>query len=459
VSIIAPDSHAKIETLGAADATAVVEDVKRFVPAIQSWDPPSLVVERRTLSCYEDYQLIRFVHRDSPMRMIVGLYAPGDFWPLEMHDPHADAAAGPFPQDLRSTIYHVNSLSPLRVPLTPETVVDYSALFVEWPVASRVWPTISDDGGSFSIERSGVQKLALEKNGMMTSKARAPIRPIPPRVRAVHGVRRWKALDSESDEAVRILHALKWNVADGASTDVLLRRADISFYREHGIYELLLRRPKSPVFQQHYFLHHPDGIVEPLDGESMPIHRANARESPLFASERDVADYLRFFCWAIRADDGRFLIVEHLREIPWERAPDGEDWNVEFAIGDEKEHRVRQRVISRLKPLRVTRQEQSDGERVGWRCTAVVSYGRTLFSAVFQVFASGLVRMLEDEQFAGPLRVSQFQPARLSIERTLTSDDDPIMYFDSPETTSPRRDGGSFEYNADVLRQMLEALS
>ena len=46
-----------------------------------------------------------------------------------------------------------------------------------------------------------------------------------------------------------------------------------------------------------------------LNGTSLPIHEVNATEKPLI-DERTVLDYLAFFCFFVRGEDGPFLIVD-----------------------------------------------------------------------------------------------------------------------------------------------------
>ena len=72
-----------IEVLSAAESAAVVADVGRFIPDLQRWATSSTQVQRKLLSCYRDYAFVRISDSDASHRPLEGLYAPGDFWPLD----------------------------------------------------------------------------------------------------------------------------------------------------------------------------------------------------------------------------------------------------------------------------------------------------------------------------------------------------------------------------------------
>lgn len=376
-----------IEDLSATESAALVADVGRFIPDLQNWTS-STHVRRKPLSCYRDYALVRIADGDARHRPLLGLYAPGDFWPLD-----------------RIGVETVNKLSPLH--LTRETAGDYAVLFLGFPTdgLTRDASTAPDRAG-FLVRQSDGRQLLIPLNGHLPiGMARVP------RVAAILGVKEWTTIAAESEEAQAVLQSLHWGGSLHENMEFLLRKANISFYREHGLFELLTRRKAAITFQQYYFLWHPKWtVVRPLYGESQPIHQANSEERPLLATETAVAEYLRFFCWATGADQGRFLPVERFRDIPWAKAPSDRD---------------RQTVARQLKPIGVTAAAAQGEHDSAWDCSATVAYGRNVFKASFVVSGTGLVQMTDDQPLDGPLPITRLEPARLTADGFLASGGDP----------------------------------
>jgi AAA+ superfamily predicted ATPase len=120
-----------------------------------------------------------------------------------------------------------------------------------------------------------------------------------------------------------------------------------------------------------------------LDGSSNPVHDANAADlAPLTADT--VRDYVRFFCWAVRGDEGPFIIVEPLRE----------DSNEEYSPA----------VAAHARPLTL-----EDTDAAGRHVVkAVVAYGSAVFDAVFAVDANGFIEMTDDIPIAAGLSADEF---------------------------------------------------
>jgi len=330
-------------------------------------------------------------------------------------------------------------VSPLHLAL--ETVNDYADLFLGWPHAEGLTSHASaqPDGDGFLVQRSDGRQLTVGASGQVNHSIGSPR---VPRVEAILGVRKWTLVDATSEEMHGVLADLKWNVAEHDEVELVVRRAAISFYREHALYEVLSRRKATMAFQQYYFLHHPGGIVRPLDGKSQPIHETNNDERPTFAGDEDAADYLRFFCWATRADEGRFLIVERFRDIPWEKAIDKND---------------RQKVLRNLKPVSVAPAAANAGKGTTWSGSASVSYGRALFVALFSISPNGRVDMTDDTPVVGELPVREFQPGKLTIERTLTGHGEPETYLDTYPTASQQPNGSLVECRPEQFLKQIEA--
>jgi hypothetical protein len=50
-----------------------------------------------------------------------------------------------------------------------------------------------------------------------------------------------------------------------------------------------------------------------LNGTSPPIHEVNAK-APIKVNEKNVLDYLRFFCFFVRGEEGPFYIAESMED-------------------------------------------------------------------------------------------------------------------------------------------------
>lgn len=108
-----------------------------------------------------------------------------------------------------------------------------------------------------------------------------------------------------------------------------------------------------------------------LDGTSAPVHEINANES-LELAESDVADYIRWFCFAVRADDAPFILFE---QLPPKVA---------------KKHKAAAKHVKPLAP----RARDADGNVL---CDASVIFSGSLFAAVFSVPTDGTMTMVDDD--------------------------------------------------------------
>lgn len=114
-----------------------------------------------------------------------------------------------------------------------------------------------------------------------------------------------------------------------------------------------------------------------LDGNSDPIHAANADES-LKLSDAQIPDYIRWFCFAVRADDKEPFIL-------FERTP-------------AKVAKKNQAAAQEAKPL-TAKGRGTDGELL---YEATVIFRAVSFSAVFAVPSNGAMTMVDDEPLTSP---------------------------------------------------------
>lgn len=127
-----------------------------------------------------------------------------------------------------------------------------------------------------------------------------------------------------------------------------------------------------------------------LNGTSPPIHEVNAK-APIKVTEENVLEYLRFFCFFVRGEEGPFYIAETM-----------EDPNIPTEMDDTTRSVVEGTV----------REANYEGknEQGHYLCDAVVFYSNALFIANFAVQPSGMIEMLDDEPIAADLPVRVDRP-------------------------------------------------
>lgn len=125
------------------------------------------------------------------------------------------------------------------------------------------------------------------------------------------------------------------------------------------------------------------GNLYRLNGTSPPIHEVNAK-GPIKLNERNVLDYLRFFCFFVRGEEGPFYIAESADDplLP--------------QMSDETAASV---VSGTVRPATF----EGMNEQRHFLCEAVISYSNAIFIANFAVQPTGMVEMLDDEPIAADL--------------------------------------------------------
>ncbi len=122
-----------------------------------------------------------------------------------------------------------------------------------------------------------------------------------------------------------------------------------------------------------------------LNGTSPPIHEVNAK-APVKVNEQNVLDYLRFFCFFVRGEEGPFYIAESMA-----------DPNMPV----EMDATTRSVIEGTIRPASY----EGMNEQGHFLCDAVVFYSNALFIANFAVQPSGMIEMLDDEPIAADLPV------------------------------------------------------
>lgn len=128
-----------------------------------------------------------------------------------------------------------------------------------------------------------------------------------------------------------------------------------------------------------------DGNLYRLNGTSPPIHEVNAT-APIKVNEHNVLDYLRFFCFFVRGEEGPFLIAENINDPDLPKAMDDQTRTV---------------IEGTIRPATY----EGKNEQGFFLCDGVVFYSNALFIANFAVQPTGMIEMLDDEPIAADLPV------------------------------------------------------
>lgn len=120
-----------------------------------------------------------------------------------------------------------------------------------------------------------------------------------------------------------------------------------------------------------------------LNGTSPPIHEVNAK-APVKITEANVLDYLRFFCFFVRGEEGPFYVAESM-----------DDPNMPKDMDDT----TRSVVEGSIRAASF----EGMNDQGHYLCDAVVFYSNALFIANFAIQPGGMIEMLDDEPIATDL--------------------------------------------------------
>lgn len=170
------------------------------------------------------------------------------------------------------------------------------------------------------------------------------------------------------------------------TTSVRIR--SLPFYEE-----VLLVRLTDPNWEQRdltiYYLFLDDTLYR-LNGRAYAMQEVNS-VAPLKLTESNVLDYVRFFTFFVRSDEGPFIIVEHLEN---KYLPQDMDDN------------LRNRLTKHIRPAEI---EMVDEEGTFF-CKAPVLYGPSLSVTQFEVKLTGEIEMLDYQPIIADLPPTSSAP-------------------------------------------------
>lgn len=184
--------------------------------------------------------------------------------------------------------------------------------------------------------------------------------------------------DSEAWDAMMSVVLVQQNGIATDATPIDLRVADLHFYPNLKLFEIILSRELG---EDECLAILWDGAgCTMLDGTSPPIHAINAgasaRSTLDLSSLENAVDYLKFYCAYVYGEEGPFLILESAAEL-----------------GSTLSQKALGEVVT---PVEFNGMNDLDDDCYAYLFTAVVSYGGHLFRAQFKVSIVGIVEMTDD---------------------------------------------------------------
>lgn len=189
--------------------------------------------------------------------------------------------------------------------------------------------------------------------------------------------------ETTGDELIGFLEQIspvdgKWPL-DAETTSVLWRQ--LPFYDSVAL--ISVRNNELDALNTRLFYLTDQGNLFRLNGTSPPIHEVNAK-APVKINEENVLDYLRFFCYFVRGEEGPFYIAEQADDPILPRF---------------SEETARLILESTVRPATF----EGMNDQGHFLCDVVVNYSSAIFIANFAVQPTGMIEMLDDEPIAADL--------------------------------------------------------
>jgi ATP-dependent Zn protease len=233
----------------------------------------------------------------------------------------------------------------------------------------------------------------------------------------------WEPCEGEQGMAALGRLASELPAYFGGSTLLTSRSSPLSFYKAYRLVELQFVRDNGA--ERAFALDGPRGIAW-LNGSSEPIHTANEAES-LALTDETVADYVRFFFYFLRADEGAFMLIESGEEL--RLAKDGGDATNDE--DDEEDVLGLEDARSKVHPLVMSGHDDTGR----WLLDATVAYAGVLFTTSVAVEPGGEIEMMDDNPIGLLTRLAT--PAAPSLDVKGHTDD---SFDDSTLGIEPSRD-------------------
>lgn len=184
----------------------------------------------------------------------------------------------------------------------------------------------------------------------------------------------WEKLGEE--DAARVLDEINPHLepVQFSMESTSVRKHKLSFYDDYDFYELT---DMSAVPAARKYAIYKPGDVNVVNWTNQTIYDTNEK-APIKLDEKTVADYVKFFFTYVRGRHGRFIIVEKVDDIRWQREPPAQGRKV---------------MQEMLEPVTITSHDK-DGT---YNMSAFMVFKDSLFKTKVHVQPDGLVSLSDEE--------------------------------------------------------------
>ncbi len=172
--------------------------------------------------------------------------------------------------------------------------------------------------------------------------------------------------------------------------DTRIETTTLSWYESYRLVRLQDPAWGAPDLRIHYLVSDQDSLYR-LNGTSPPIHKVNAK-APVRLSSRNVLDYLVFFGFFVRGEEGPFYPLQTMDDPLIDSLNRSAEHSAHMAA-------ARKVIGASIRPLML----EGINTQGHFICNGVVFYSNALFLADFAVQPSGMVEMLDDEPVVADL--------------------------------------------------------
>lgn len=353
--------------------------VKDYALLRLSFQLPAIVQENsganlrlaRTIRSLDELNIDTAETDNTKLKRLRHLIADPEIEMIKEWDPHVDVVPASV---LRGKAYRVSATMMVHLSANEGQLIQ--VLVQIDPLGSTVIRTDTKGSETFAITPDGLACIT-------TPRHTATAMPI------------WDWENLDGDEFNRISEELNKHGVERAKTannaDLVVRKSTLPFYARYKLLEVLRWNVDS--YKRSYAVFKPNGddiLIVPLTGKSPVIRAINAEEGELSLTHRTADEYLRFFCWAVRGEEGPFYIPRTFREIP-----------IKPNLSGAEQAKLKQRDFSLVEEVDLTAHnysEKAPNAKFWFRATVV--YEADMFEAWFAIENSGMVLMVEANALA-----------------------------------------------------------
>ena len=171
--------------------------------------------------------------------------------------------------------------------------------------------------------------------------------------------------------------------------DVSIAERRLTAYKDLRFLEVQLRKGQKNFFG--YCLWSTNEFV-PLNGVAQPLHDLSARRELDIFSQASANEYIYLFVNTLIAENGRFLLIDNIKDIPFTEDIDKDSRKV---------------LLDGLVPLTFVSPEwdEKTGQIKSFHFKGTILYGNAVFMAQFRFRPTGAIEMFDDEPLMGNLPI------------------------------------------------------